>query len=63
MLELVQAQKLSKAAGAENDIIADTKKLGEGMYSELGKYVDHANHTVSILGQKYAWLSAQISHI
>lgn len=63
MLELVQAQKLPMAAGAENDIIADTKKLGEGMYSEWGKYVDHANHTVSILGQKYAWLSAQISHI
>lgn len=63
MLELVQAQKLPMAAGAENDIIADPQKLGESIYSEWGKYVDHANHTVSILGQKYAWLSAQISHI
>ena len=63
MLELVRAQKLPMAAGAENDIIADPQKLGESIYSGWGKYVDHANHTVSILGQKYAWLSAQISHI
>ena len=27
---------------------------------EWGKYVDHANHEVSVLGQKYAWFKAQI---
>ena len=63
MLELVKAQKLPKAAGAEDRIIIDTNKLGEKIYKEWGKYVDHANHEVSVLGQKYAWFKAQITHI
>ena len=44
MLELVKAQKFPKAAGAEDTFIIDPHKLGETMYSEWGKYVDHANH-------------------
>ena len=32
MLELVKAQKLPKAAGAEDRIIIDTNKLGEKIY-------------------------------
>ena len=63
MLELVKAQKLPKAAGAEDTFIIDPHKLGETMYSEWGKYVDHANHEVSEIAQKFAWFNAGITLI
>ena len=63
MLELVKAQKLPKAAGAEDTFIIDPHKLGETMYSEWGKYVDHANHEVSEIAQKFAWFNAGITRI
>ncbi|WP_051671833.1 ISLre2 family transposase [Oribacterium sp. P6A1] len=63
MLELVKAQKLPKAAGAEDSFIMDPKQIGEKIHKEWGKYVDRANHEVSVLGQKYAWFKAQITHI
>ena len=63
MLELVKAQKFPKAAGAEDTFIIDPHKLGETMYSEWGKYVDHANHEVSEIAQKFAWFNAGITLI
>lgn len=64
MLELVRAQKLPKAAGAEEtELILSPGKLGEKIRQSWGKYVDHANHEVSIATQKMAWLRAQISYI
>lgn len=63
MLELVKVQKFPKAAGAEDTFIIDPHKLGETMYSEWGKYVDHANHEVSEIAQKFAWFNAGITLI
>lgn len=63
MLELVKAQKFPKAAGAEDTFIIDPHKLGETMYSEWGKYVDHANHEVSEIVQKFAWFNAGLSYV
>lgn len=63
MLELVKAQKFPKAAGAEDTFIIDPHKLGETMYSEWGKYVDHANHEVSEIAQKFARFNAGITLI
>ena len=64
MLELVKAQALPKAAGCENDIILKPSLVeNESLYPLWGKYVEHANHSVSIQGQKLAWLAAQIDYI
>ena len=63
MLKLVKAQKLPKAAGAEESFIMDPKQIGEKIHKEWGRYVDHVNHEVSVLGQKYAWFKAEITHI
>ncbi len=64
MLELVKAQALPKAAGCEKDIILTPSLIErESLYPGWGKYVGHANHSVSVQGQKLAWLSAKISYI
>ena len=64
MLELVKAQALPKAAGSEDEIILDPRRIeDESLYPSWGKYADLLNHSVSAFGQKQAWLSAGISYI
>ena len=64
MLELVKAQALPRAAGSEDEIILDPRRIeDESLDPSWGKYADLLNHSVSAFGQKQAWLSAGISYI
>lgn len=55
--------KLNKDECFDNPLKMNPHKLGETMYSEWGKYVDHANHEVSEIAQKFAWFNAGITLI
>jgi hypothetical protein len=64
MLELVRNQKkgLSKAAGAEEDIISCEEMLRSerNKHYQLGKYMESISHSVSVDVKKYAWFNAHI---
>ncbi len=64
MLELVRYQKrtLSKAVGAEYDVLSSTEiiRSEKNRHGELGKYVDSINHSVSLQNRKIVYFNSHI---
>lgn len=64
MLELVRYQKqgMSKAAGAENDIISSMqiRQSEKSRHGKLGKYVEAISHSLSINTKKKLYFNEQI---